>query len=212
MGDADAVRVLLDRHVRHAAEHIARLILMREEIAERPEDRYASPILGCDRGERLHEMRVPADDEIGSMVSQELRPRGLHLIRLGLALLAPVGEDDDKVSGSLCSVEIGGDRVEGRELVDHPFLLRRGIVQAVGVVQHCDFDVVFLHDAERICIVLAVVDAKDGDVRIILTPKRTRVENAGVQLVVTVVRRAGDDVEARLGQRVADLCRAAEAG
>ena len=84
--------------------------------------------------------------------------------------------------------------------------------KAVGVVQHCDFDVVFLHDAERICIVLAVVDAKDGDVRVIFAPEGTRVENAGVQLVVTVVRRAGDDVEARLGQRVADLCRAAEGG
>ena len=108
---------------------------MREKVSEGPEDRHGAPVLRGDCGERLDEMRMPTDDEIGPVVGQKLRPRGLHLIRLGLAFLAPVGEDDDKVSGSLCSVEIGGDRVEGRELVDHPLLLRRGIVQAADLKQ-----------------------------------------------------------------------------
>ena len=71
VGDADAVRVLLDRHVRHAAEHIARLILMREKVSEGPEDRHGAPVLCGDCGERLDEMRMPADDEIGPVVGQK---------------------------------------------------------------------------------------------------------------------------------------------
>jgi len=120
--DACAVGALFNRHAGHAAQHVERVLLMAEEVAERVIDRHLVAVHTGDDLHRLQRVRPAADHQSDAAVGEELCPAVLLGGRSRAVLCAPVDKYDHQIGLGFCLLNIGGDFVLVVERVDHIFV------------------------------------------------------------------------------------------
>ncbi len=161
----------------------------------------------------LDHMGMGAQNQIRAVFCKKGRPVSLGLGGFQHIFRPPVRTDDHKVRQLLRRLQIRRHPLLLQQVngIGHA-LRQRNSVGSVGIVQNGDFDFILLVYIDLLLRFPTVMNAQNGNVRVVFPPERQTVQNPFPPLVQSVIGGVQHHVEPRLRQRVPKLIRSIESG